>query len=305
MDLARRRRIEHRERGEVRPLLVEGSAHLARTVPVHAAPHERVLLDLLFTDKHGPRTSVTFSELARTFASSRRWKRLKEAIAAELRVRAAARRRSRTHARPRDGHRPDHPARRRSPGSSEAWRCSIALEQPVLAVPIALLIVGVVGMITGASLSPLSEDGHRRAERWRAFKRTLGSASEGRQAARRASIGWTVAAVRGGLRHGPRVDETSAEAGSHGRPVLARGRHPGRRARSRQHRRHRRDPVGGIERGGARRRARRRRLGRGRRRRERRGLVVANASGVLARASPNPYTAAAVPQASSCFGLAG
>jgi uncharacterized membrane protein len=33
-------------------------------------------------------------------------------------------------------------------------------------------------MITGASLSPLSEDGHRRAGRWRAFKRTLEEASE-------------------------------------------------------------------------------------------------------------------------------
>jgi len=48
----------------------------------------------------------------------------------------------------------------------------------VLSLPIALLIVGVVGMITGASLSPLSEEGHRRAERWRAFKRTLGGTSE-------------------------------------------------------------------------------------------------------------------------------
>ena len=99
--------------------------------------------------------------------------------------------------------------------------------EPVLSLPIALLIVGVVGMITGASLSPLSEEGHRRAERWRAFKRTLGNASE-------ASAGGApgvqhveqLAAVRGGLRHGPRVDEAPAEAGGHGRPVLARSRHP-------------------------------------------------------------------------------
>ena len=47
--------------------------------------------------------------------------------------------------------------------------------EPVLSVPIALMVVGVVGMITGATLSPLSEEGHRRAERWRAFKRTLGA----------------------------------------------------------------------------------------------------------------------------------
>jgi len=50
--------------------------------------------------------------------------------------------------------------------------------EPVLSLPIALLVVGVAGMITGASLSPLSEEGHRRAERWRAFKRALGDESE-------------------------------------------------------------------------------------------------------------------------------
>jgi len=54
--------------------------------PVDAAPHERVLLELLFTDKHGPRASVALSELARTFASSRRWKRLREAISSDLRA---------------------------------------------------------------------------------------------------------------------------------------------------------------------------------------------------------------------------
>ncbi|HSP91626.1 MAG TPA: hypothetical protein VLN08_11990, partial [Vicinamibacterales bacterium] len=36
-----------------------------------------------------------------------------------------------------------------------------------------------VGMITGALLSPLSEEGQRRAERWRAFKRTLEGSPEG------------------------------------------------------------------------------------------------------------------------------
>jgi uncharacterized membrane protein len=51
--------------------------------------------------------------------------------------------------------------------------------EPVLSIPIALLAIGVTGTIVGASLSPLSEDGHRRAERWRAFKRTLGGAGDG------------------------------------------------------------------------------------------------------------------------------
>jgi len=142
-----------------------------------AAPHERVLLDLLFNDKNGPRTSVTFSELAKTFASSRRWKRLKEAIASDLRTERLL-----------DADRERTRGRVVLIGlvmmllSIAGFIVSVALfdrvGEPVLSLPIALLIVGVAGMITGASLSPLSDEGHRRAGRWRAFKRTLGDAPE-------------------------------------------------------------------------------------------------------------------------------
>ncbi len=177
MDLARRGALRI-ESAEKTGLFSSKEVRISHgPAPVHAAPHERVLLDLLFTDKHGPRTSVTFSELATTFASSRRWKRLKDAIAAEL-----------------HGERLLDADRERTRGrvtviglvillsSIAGFIGSVALfdrvGQPVLAVPIALLIVGVVGMITGASLSPLSEEGHRRAERWRSFKRTLGHPSD-------------------------------------------------------------------------------------------------------------------------------
>jgi uncharacterized protein (TIGR04222 family) len=145
--------------------------------PIDAAPHERVLLDLLFNDKNGPRTTVTFSELARTFASSRRWKRLREAVGSDLRAAGLL-----------------DPDRERTRGrvmvvglvillaSIAGFAVSAALidqvGEPVLSLPIALLVVGVAGMITGASLSPLSEDGHRRAGRWQAFKRALGDESE-------------------------------------------------------------------------------------------------------------------------------
>ncbi len=85
MDLARRGAVSI-ERVEKPGVFTSKEVRISRgPVPVHAAPHERVLLDLLFTDKNGPRTSVTFSQFARTFASSRRWKRLKGAITAELR----------------------------------------------------------------------------------------------------------------------------------------------------------------------------------------------------------------------------
>ena len=178
MDLARRGALSI-ESVEKSGVFSSGEVRISRgPLQVHAAPHERVLLDLLFTDKHGPRTNVTFSELASTFASSRRWKRLKDAIAAELRDECLL-----------DADRERTRGRVTVAGlvillsSIPGFIGSVALfdrvGQPVLAVPIALLIVGVVGMITGASLSPLSEDGHRRAERWRAFKRTLASAPDG------------------------------------------------------------------------------------------------------------------------------
>jgi hypothetical protein len=176
MDLARRGVLTVQSEDKA-GLFTSREVRISRgPAPVDAAPHERVLLDLLFTDKSGPRTSVTFSDLAKTFASSRRWKRLKEAISSELRAERLL-----------DADRERTRGRVTVAGlvillSSIAGLIgSVALfdqfGEPVLLVPIALLVVGVVGMITGASLSPLSEEGHRRAEGWRAFKRTLGEAS--------------------------------------------------------------------------------------------------------------------------------
>ena len=177
MDLARRGALTMQgvEKGK---LFTSHDVRLARgQTPVDAAPHERVLLDLLFTDKHGPRTSVTFSELARTFTSSSRWKRLREAVASDLRA-----------ARLLDGDRERTRGRVTLVGvilialAIAGFAAAVALfdrfGEPVLSIPIALLAIGVTGTIVGASLSPLSEEGHRRAERWRAFKRTLGSADD-------------------------------------------------------------------------------------------------------------------------------
>ena len=178
MDLARRGALTVQSVEKTGMFSSEEVRLTAGRSPADAAPHERVLLDLLFTDKHGPRTSVTFSELARTFASSRRWKRLREAIASDLRADRLL-----------DGDRERTRARVIGVGlailltSIAGFIVSVTVLErvgaPVLALPIALLIVGVAGLVMGSALSPLSEEGHRRAERWGAFKRTLGQLSGG------------------------------------------------------------------------------------------------------------------------------
>jgi hypothetical protein len=176
MELARRGAISIQSR-EGTSLFKSQEVRITRgQTPLDAAPHERVLLELLFSDKHGPRTSVTFSDLAKTFASSRRWKQLRQAITADLLAAGLI-----------DGERARTNRRVTLIGLAVmlsafvGFIASVALldrvGEPVLALPIALLIVGVMGMITGAALSPLSEEGHRRAAHWRAFKRALGDAA--------------------------------------------------------------------------------------------------------------------------------
>ncbi len=172
MDLARRGVI----RIEVQPA---GGVFGKRTVTVtrgDAAPgamaHERTLLDLLFTSRSGPRSSATFTDLARTFASARRWKRVRRAVTDDLRAAMLL-----------DPDREHTRVRVTAIGVAimvlafVGFMVSVAFMDragdSVLAVPGAAMIVGIIGIITGAVTSPLSEAGAWRAGRWRAFRRHL------------------------------------------------------------------------------------------------------------------------------------
>ena len=136
------------------------------------APHERTLMDLMFTTKAGRRASVTFDELARAVASPRSWKRVRTAVADELRAAGLLdpdRERTRT---------------RLTVAGIAIMVLSVAgfvlgaafvdrVGEPVMALPGAILLVGIAGVLTGATLSPLSEEGIARARQWQAFRRHL------------------------------------------------------------------------------------------------------------------------------------
>jgi len=139
--------------------------------------HEHTLLELLFTTKSGPRPIVKFSDLSRIFASARRWKRFRASVADDLRASGLL-----------------DPERERTRGRVTILSVATMLfsivgfalsavfldqvGEAVLALPIAILVSGIVGLATGASLSPLSDEGHGRGQRWKAFGRHLGGVAK-------------------------------------------------------------------------------------------------------------------------------
>ena len=176
MDLGRRGVI-HIEAKPSSGVFRQHDATLSRgDAPSGLLAHEQALLDIFLTDKSGPRSSVTFSQIARSVSSPSRWKRLQAAVSEDLReARLLDPERERT--------------RGRVIGLGAAilalafvgFVLSVAFieraGEPVLALPIAALIVGITGIVTGAHLSTLSEEAIGRAERWRAYRRYLADSS--------------------------------------------------------------------------------------------------------------------------------
>jgi hypothetical protein len=209
----------------------------AGPAPRTLTAHERTLLELLFTTKSGPRPIVKFSDLSRTFASARRWKRFRSSVADDLRA----------------AHLLD-PERERTRRRVTTLGVGIMLfsiagfalsaafmdqaGEAVLALPIAILVSGIVGLATGASLSPLSDEGHGRAERWKAFGRHLSGVAkhaEGEAATQESferllpyaaafgvALGWAKRLEKRGVTAGPSWLQALASDGAfHGAPMAA------------------------------------------------------------------------------------
>jgi hypothetical protein len=181
-------------------------------------PSERAFCDLLFTSKSGTRPSVKFSEMGKAVATPSRWKLFTSAIKGELRQRGLI-----------------DKERERTRGRVSAAGLAIAgigFAGLIAAVPfvreyggatlsigIALLAVGITGLIIGQSLTPLTDDAVRRAGLWRAYGRHLEQLSEHTAPASvtpaaftrmlpfavafRAALPWAKALEKGGVTAGP------------------------------------------------------------------------------------------------------
>ena len=209
----------------------------AGPAPRTLAAHERTLLELLFTSKSGPRPTVTFSGLSRIFASAGRWKRFRSSVADDLRA----------------AHLLD-PERERTRGRLTILGVAIMLfsivgfalsavfmdqaGEAVLALPIAILVSGIVGLATGASLSPLSDEGHGRAQRWKAFGRHMGGVAKHAEvegatprdferllpyaAAFGVALAWAKRLEKRGVNAGPSwLEALASDGASHGAPMAA------------------------------------------------------------------------------------
>jgi len=209
----------------------------AGRAPRTLAAHERTLLELLFTTKSGPRPIVKFSDLSRTFASARRWRRFRSSVTDDLRAaRLLDPERART--------------RRRvtilgvaimlfsNVGFALSAVFMDQVGEAVLALPIAMLVSGIVGLATGASLSPLSDEGHGRAQRWKAFGRHLDGVAKHAEgeaatpenferllayaAAFGAALAWAKRLEKRGVNAGPSwLVALAGDGASHGAPMAA------------------------------------------------------------------------------------
>lgn len=182
-------------------------------------PHEQALLDLLFADKHGLTDEVRFSKL-QLKVTGKRWKAYQDTLWKEMKQEGLVSEAGRT-------------AGRRLAIAGVVVLLAGLLLIPLLfllfnpgaagmAVPAALILVAVVGLVLGLSVKPLTPQGAGVAAGWEAFAKYLKEVSRGKAAKTRPdvfSLYLPYAAAFGLLynwaRHFAREGEASAPAWFH------------------------------------------------------------------------------------------
>mgnify|MGYP003372949537 FL=1 len=142
-------------------------------------PHESALLDLLFTDKSGtPHDTITMSDMGQLITSSR-WKKFTESLEGEAEAQGLVSRESKERGK-----------------RMMIWSGILMLMLVPLAVLLfvlwttfggwplllagAIFIVGLIALLSGATLSPLSDRGAKLAEAFDPFRRFLDQAGKGK-----------------------------------------------------------------------------------------------------------------------------
>lgn len=189
------------------------------STPADLKPHERALLDLLFEEGHGMADEVRFSKLQHK-VTGKRWKAYQDTLWKEMKQEGLV-----------------SEARRAAGNRLTAVGVLVLLAGIVffpllfllfdsgaaaVAVPFALLLTGLIGIILGQSVKPLTPQGVDVAAGWEAFARYLKEVSRGKAAKTRPdmfNLYLPYAAAFGLLyswaRHFAREGEASAPAWFH------------------------------------------------------------------------------------------
>jgi len=146
--------------------------------PDDLRPHERGLLEILFTTKTGTRSSVKLSELSSQLES--RWKKFSEPLKQELQTGGFL-----------------DPQRQQVKRRFTVFGIILCAAGPLaiaaslillwnwggwpILIGLSLILIGVVALVMGAVFSPLSDAGVQEAERWQGFYEYLRDVTRGRE----------------------------------------------------------------------------------------------------------------------------
>lgn len=140
-------------------------------------PHQEALLDLLFTTKKGPVKTVKFSDLSNV-VTSRRWKEFTQTVKAEIKAANLV-----------SDERKQARSRLLFTGLLLLFvalgsMITLAVSQigaPFLIISGSLAVLGIIVLIAGATITPLTDEGAQLAAEWQQFANYLRRVSRGKE----------------------------------------------------------------------------------------------------------------------------